>query len=425
MPATAARPARAAPAVRDSRNITLNATGESLWGMLNGLVASSTVLVVLLRQYGASTVMIGAITAIEIGSTMAPQILGSALFASGAHRQRRLIVWHLAAIIPFLLVIAGVTFAGPRWHPAAVRWGVLAAYAGFMLGIGVVLAVWFDWLSGVFPQETRGRAFGLGFGASAVLNFGGGLIAGRLLALQDRIPSFSILYAAAAICGTASILTFSLIDDPNRLAAGAVPRPRVTEMIGWFRVSLADRNFRSFLVGRVLASAGFCIVPFVAVYYTSPEGGSLSPAQVVTLGVFIPAGAALSNLAFGWLGDHRGHRLGITAGAALQVLATVILLIARGPAGCACAYFAVGLCGGASAVSHHNMIFETCPHGNRLSHITIANLVLSCGVVFPLLAGVVVQTLGLRALLAGSLAASGAALFWFLLRVKEPRDLRR
>ena len=410
-------------AARDARNTSLNAAGESFWGLLNGLIASSTVLVVLLRQYGASTVMIGAITAIEIGSTLAPQILGSVLFASRARRQRRLIVWHLAAILPFLLVIAAIALMGPRWQPAAIRWGVLAAYASFMFGIGVVLAVWFDWLSGVFPQATRGRAFGLGFGASAVLNFAGGLIAGRLLAAADRIPSFSILYTVAAICGAASILTFSLIDDPNRLAVDSSPRLRLTDMIRWFRLSLADRNFRRFLAGRILATAGFCIVPFVAVHYTSAEGGSLSPAQVVTLGVFMPAGSALSNLVFGWLGDRRGHRLGIMAGAALQMLAIAILLRFQGPAACAAVYFVIGLCGGAAAVSHHNMIFETCPHDHRLSHITIANLVLSGGVVFPLTAGVVMQTLGLRALLGGSLAASGAALLWFLLMVREPREL--
>jgi MFS family permease len=290
-----------------------------------------------------------------------------------------------------------------------------------MLGIGVILAVWFDWLSGVFPQAGRGRAFGTAFGASSVLNFAGGLIAGRLLALPERVPSFSILYLGAAACGTASILTFFLIDDPNRHARGDGRRLRLADMVRWFRLSLADPNFRSFLVGRMLAMAGFCIVPFVALHYTSPAGGGLAAARVVTLGVFVPAGALLSNLAFGWTGDRWGHRIGITAGAGLQMLAIALLLLVTGPAGCAAVYFVIGLCGGAGGVSHHNMIFETCPHDDRLSHITIANLALSAGVVFPLLAGVVVHSLGLRALLVASLAVSAAALLWYLLKVRDPR----
>jgi len=40
-----------------------------------------------------------------------------------------------------------------------------------------------------------------------------------------------------------------------------------------FRASLNTANFRSFLVGRSLAMAGFSIAPFIAVYYTSQARG--------------------------------------------------------------------------------------------------------------------------------------------------------
>ncbi len=406
------------------RNIVFNAVGEGFWGLLNGLVASSTVLVVLLRQYGASTVMIGAVTAIEIASSLAPQVLGSRFLASHAGRQRRLVVWHLVAIIPFLLAIGVIAFLAPRWEPGLVRWSVLVSYGCCMTGIGVVLAVWFDWLSGVFPRTRRGRALGLGFGASALLNLAGGLAAGRLLALQDRLPAFGLLYLAASLAGTASILTFGLlIDDPGSRLPDDRPPMRFAEMAAWFGRSLADTNFRRFLAGRLLATAGFCIVPFLAVYYTSAEGG-LAPAQVVTYGAFMPVGAAISNLAFGWVGDRHGHRIGVIAGALLQVLAVAVALLARGAAGCAAAYFAAGLCGGAGAVSQLNMIFETCPHDHRLPHITIANLVLSSGVVLPLVAGIVVQSFGLDTLLRASLGLSAAAVAWYLLMVREPRAAR-
>ena len=137
----------------------------------------------------------------------------------------------------------------------------------------------------------------------------------------------------------------------------------------------------------------------------------------------MPVGAALSQMVFGLIGDRHGHRFGITAGAALQVAAIVVLLTLRGRLGCGIAYFTVGLCTGAGGVSHFNMIFETCPHDHRLSHITIANLVLSLGVIFPLMAGVVVQLLGWTVLLKGSLALSAAALLWYLTMVRDPRHI--
>ena len=408
---------------RDGRNMTLNAAGESLWGLLSGMIASSTVLVVLLRRYGASSVMIGAITAVEIGSTLMPQILGNYLFASKATRQRRLILWHLVAILPFLLVISAISLNASRLPAAAVRWSILGAYACYMLGIGVALAAWFDWISSVFPQVVRGRAMGLAFGASAILNFSGGLLAGRLLTFQDRLPVFSMLYLFAAVAGSASILTFGRLDDPGRGTGERTPAPRLKELFGRFAHSLSSVNFRRFLVGRIMATAGFCIVPFLAVYYTAAEGGGLDAAQVVSFGAGMPAGAALASLAFGWIGDRRGHRFGMVAGAAMQVVVVILLLSTSGPLSAAAVYFTVGLCNGAGAVSHFNMIFETCPHDHRLSHITIASLVLSLGVIFPLLAGFVVQELGLRTVLRAALVLSGGAFLWYLTMVREPRHM--
>ncbi len=375
----------------------------------------------LLRQYGASTVMIGAVTAIEIATSLAPQVLGSLLFGPREGRQRRLVAWHFVAIIPFLLAISAIALFAPRWQPGLVRWLVLVSFGCYMCGIGVVLAAWFDWLSGVFPKTTRGRAFGLGFGASALLNLAGGLTAGRLLALQGRLPAFALLYLLASLAGSASILIFGLIDDPASRVPDERPPMRLDEMAVWFRRSLADRNFCRYLAGRLLATAGFCVVPFLAVHYTSARGGSLPPAEVVTLGVLMPLGAGLANFAFGWLGDRRGHRIGVMTAALLQMAAIAAAVLGRGAAGAAAAYFAAGLAGGAASVSQLNMVFETCPHDHRLPHITIANLVLSAGLVFPLLAGWVVERLGFAALLRASLLVSAAAFLWYLAMVREPR----
>ncbi len=345
------------------RNVASHGVGEGLWGAFGGLITSSTALVVLLQRHGASTAMIGAITAIEIVMTMAPQVLGSMLFSSPIGRQRRLIGWRFAAILPLVAAIGVVALLAPRL-PAA----------------------------------------------------------GRLLSLEGRLSSFAILYLAASLFGGVSILAFSLIEDPEGDRGEGHPGLTPADMARWFRLSLADRSFRRFLAGRMLTTAGFCILPFVAVHYTSSQGGSLPAAQVVTLGVLMSAGAAISNVAFGWIGDRRGHRVGVTVEAALQALAIAIVLHVPGPAGCAAAYLVVGLFGGASNVANLNMVLETCPHGHRLPHITIANLLLSARSVFPLLAVLIVARLGFAVVLRGSLALSAAAAAWCLFLVREGRQ---
>ena len=114
---------------RDFRNALFVVCGESLCGFQAALVASATVLTVLLVRHGASERMIGAITAIEGGLVVVPQFLGLYLFTSRRRRKRQLLIWHFVAILPFLFVSGAVVFLGPHFGDAFVRWGLLASLA--------------------------------------------------------------------------------------------------------------------------------------------------------------------------------------------------------------------------------------------------------------------------------------------------------
>lgn len=409
---------------RDRRNAGCFLAGEALWGFAASLMSSATVLSMCLRRFGADERMIGAIGTVDTASVLLPQIFGMYIFASKRNRKRKLILWHLICMIPFTWLAATVILSSGRLSPEAVRWAVLVCWAGFMVNIGLVLAAWSDWVAHLFETRTRGTVFGTAMFASALSGTGGALLAGKLLKELEQPQVFAWLYYAGGAFACASIITFWLVKDPAEQDATDTRSPRFSEMLARFRESLADTNFRNFLVARILSSAGFCIVPLIAYHFASCEGGDLAGDQIVRFGAATTAGSAISNLLLGRIGDRHGHRVGLIVGSIAQISALSVLLSLTGSLACVAVYFLAGIVIGSSLVSHQNMMFETCPHDQRIAHLTVGSLVLGVFTsLLPLAAGAAAKQWDLRAVFTTALCISTAALLWLLLRVKEPRVL--
>jgi MFS family permease len=214
-------------------------------------------------------------------------------------------------------------------------------------------------------------------------------------------------------------------DPAENMEASAQRRVSFADILASFRKSLLDENFKSFLVCRILASLGFCIIPFIAIYFKSADGGGLSNSAIVSYGAALTFGAALSNLVLGKVGDMHGHRVGIIVGTLMQVITLAIILAASGAMFCIITYFCVGICISSSFISHTNMLLETCPHDHRVAHITVGNLILSAPLVLsPFLAGIAAEHFGIRPVFMVCLFFSITAFLWCLFKVKEPRYVR-
>jgi hypothetical protein len=405
----------------ERRNAAVNVVGEALWGTTSAMISSATVLVVALRELGAGPAMIGSISTLETVSGILPQLLGMYLFRSRSAMKKRLIAYHYAFVIPAILLMGLLLLAEPVLGRIVTRCAVFAAYGLFIGSIGVIGAVWMDWLARIFRVAVRGTVMGMAFCSSAAAGTLGALGAGAWLNGAHGIRPFALLYIAAAVVACASLATFWLVDDPGATDDDA-PKPSAGAIIADFKHSLSDTNFRSFLTGRILTAAGFCMVPLIADYFSSPDGGAIPAGTLVTAGAALTVGAAIANMGFGRLGDLYGHRLGLIIGAVFQVIALTILLAGAGQAACVAAYLCAGVCAGAGVISHFNMVFETCPHDNRTAHIIVANLVVgSMTFLLPMLAGLAAAHFGTRTVFAGCLVMSVVAVGWIVLKVKDPR----
>jgi MFS family permease len=253
---------------------------------------------------------------------------------------------------------------------------------------------------------------------------GAGMLSGWLLSQYPGTRTFSFLYFAAGTIMALSMLFFWMVRDPAEKDHIDRSQLSAKDIIQRFRESLANPNFRKFLIGRLFASIGFCMVPFIALHYQSSQGGGLTSGTIVSCGAALTFGMALANLFLGRLGDKKGHRIGIVVGTVFQVITLFILLSGAGKWVCLATYFCAGVSMAGAFVSHTNMLFETCPHDHRLAHITIGNMVLALPMIAaPLAAGFAAELWGNLTLFKICLCFSAAAAVWMTLMVKEPRHL--
>lgn len=378
------------------RTIFLLCMGESCWGFQISLVAPTVVLSVLLSQLGASPVMIGSIFAIETGGMLLPQFLGIFLFRSNRNKQRRLVLWHVLFMIPFLFFMSAVIWSASWLGHGLSAWLLLLGFLGFQGAVGMVTAAWIEWFSQIIPREIRGTVLGLSWGLAALMGTVAGLWAGKLILNHPGLPIYALLYLIAGIMAMLSISVFIFIRYEEAADTG-FEQMDFREMMSTFWISLKSREVQSFLIGRALMLAAQSVVPFIAVYYATRDGGMLSSGVIVSCGAAMAAGVALGNVTLGFLGDHWGHRMSLVVASLSHGMGLAMLLIFPGVWSCGMAYFLTGYGLAASGSPHNNVLLETSPHPHLLSHITAVNTALSpAAILFPLIAGKAVTYWGMR-----------------------------
>lgn len=409
---------------QERKDAALNATGEGVWGFGMGFIAPLTVLPLLLKTLGATPVEIGLLYGIVTAGHLLTQPLGMFLLQHGAGRKRFILTYHVLAIVPLTLLMgASVRWLAPQ-NERAARTVLLALMAARMLSIGLIVPIWMDWIATIFTTRSRGRATGTAFACSSL-----GVTVSALLAawIQKAVGfpgNYAMLHFISVGVACASLAVFAFMS--SGAAAGQTPRRlRPRELLDRFTHSLGNLNFRNFLIGRALLTLGGGAAAFFAVYFKSPEGGNVSVGMVIAFGGAMTFTRAAMSYWLGSIGDRAGHKIGLVIGSLAQIACLLVAYLARGEAACLITFILLGAAAAAATVSHQNMIFETCPHDNRVAHITLSNVVLGPVIMaVPLMTGWLIKHVGMEAGFALCLIPTVLGVLWLLLKVKNPREIR-
>ncbi len=400
-------------------------SGEGLFGAGMGLVAPVTVLPLLLTSLGASDFQLGLAGSIALAGWVLLQPVGFLLFGRRRRSKRFLVPWSLAFCVPTYLGMAAlVYFLGPV-RPRLCAALLLAVFAVRVLGAGATTPFWFEWQATIFRREIRGRVIGM---ISAASGIGGCLALVAAGRAQDGLPfplNYSLLFVGAVFCFVAALAVLATVREPASFGDSYEP-PMVRDLFRRFAHSLGEKNFRSYLVGRILMTMGGGALAFYAVYFESPEGGGLSKGLITTLAVSLMIAHGVASISLGRWGDRVGHKGGVVVGATAQLASIAVAFLGRGAIACAVCFLLTGIAWAAGWVSHVNMLFETCPHDSRIAHITVSNLVLG-PVLFlvPMATGWMMEHVADRTVGIGlTLIPTVLGVLWLSLVVKEPRDMQ-
>ncbi len=400
------------------------AIGEGVWGLGMGLIAPLTVMPLLIQALGGGPLEIGLIYGIATAGFLPLQPIGTLIWKHGGGKRNVILFYHILTALPLFALMAAVTwFLAPREDVRTLaRVLLIVLFAARALTTGLIIPVWQDWMAGLFSTHSRGRALGL-CGAASCVGVSVAALGAAWVRQRTMFPAnYAALFAAATVLFGASLALFFRVSPgqphPDRT------RPRLSELLGRFRHSLRDHNFSRYLVGRVLLTTGSGATAFVAVHFNSPDGGGLSEAMIIGLGAFLTLPQALGSLWMGALGDRAGHRLGTLIGATAQIAAIAVAFVGTGVLACVLCFACLGLAYGAGAVSHQNMIYETCPHDSRVAHITVSNLVLGPFIAaVPLVTGYLVGHVGTLNTFAACMVPTVLGALWIIFMVHEPREI--
>jgi len=401
-----------------------NALGEGLWGLGIGLVAPLTVMPLLLRALGGGPVEIGFVYGMATAGFLITQPIGTLLGERGAGKRTGILVYHMATSLPLFAAMSAVVWLlapGGQTRRLA-RWLLIALFSVRILSVGPIVPLWQDWILSRFSIRSRGRAVGMATAASCLGVSLAALVAAGVRRKVAFPENYALLLALCTVVCGVSLCSFFFVSAGERRPGERRPSP--PELFARFGQSLREPNFRSYLVCRLLLTMGSGATAFVAVHFRSPQGGGLAESTIIALGAALTLTQAASSLGLGLIGDRAGHRVGILVGAAAQMAAFAVAFAWPGVPGCVLAFVLLGLAYGAGTVSHQNMIYETCPHDNRVAHITLSNVILGPFVAaVPLATGYLVSHVGTAKGFAASMVPTGLGILWIIFAVRDPRHV--
>ncbi len=404
------------------RNFTFGVLNGVFFTLVGAFVSPTLVLALFVSKLGGSNTLIGLLPAIANGGYLLPQ-----LFVAGrVQALPKLMGWYgwpglVRCIAYALLTVAALLLGGATGNYGLLLLLFFVLYTIYSLTSGLGGVPWIVMVGKVVPPRRRGLFFGLrNFGGSILALFASGLIK-VLLDGQGGLAfpiNFVVIFAITTALVVLGIGSWVLVKEPaQRTLQKAMS---VMEMIRRGPGNLrADRNYRFFLIARILLALATIADPFYIVYASKQLNAPDSVAGLYAAALTVAS--IVGNLVWSPLADYAGNRrmmmltgVAVTAVPAMAVL--IPLLAAAGwlgwvvniPGvsgftsafgGAASVPFALvfvfsGFATSASGIINNNVMLNIAPPERRSEYIGYLNTILGVVTFIPVIGGLLIDWFG-------------------------------
>jgi MFS family permease len=292
-------------------------------------------------------------------------------------------------------------------------------YAWYGLGAGMIAPAWSDMIARCFPVDRRGRFFGITSFVGTGLGAVGAIFSGWLLETYPFPVNFAYAFLIAAVSIALSWFFIAMTREPVPHAPSLSAQPVAPSRRKIMHIVRGDRNFRRFLLARLLATTGSMGAGFLTV--AAVERWQLADS---TVGIFTTAllvGQTIGNLIAGLLADRFGHKLALELGIGASIAAYTLAWWAPNPDWYYPLFFLIGAANGISIVSGVLIALEFSLPKHRPTYIGIANTAVGIGNSIGPIVGGVLATISYIWLFGAAALIGVAALLIMLFAVREPR----
>jgi len=386
-------------------------------------VDSSTIVSALVYQLSGSSVLVGAVTAILRFGWLFPQIFVGFL-AQNSGKSMPFYMIGAFGRATFIALIALVLALGGDWPRGILVPLVMVLWTGYAFISGIVAVPYNDVVARTVASNRRSRLLATRFFGGGLLALGVAWIADHAVGTWAFPASYAAIFAMAAVLMFLSSGIFTSLGEPT----GPKPAPKpgfiayLHEGIGVYR---HDDTFRAFvhaqwLGGMVLMAMPFYVVAAGQIGFPLGRIALLLGAQTL--------GALLSNLIWGFWGDHLGKGSllrAIAFGRVFPPLLLALMLVTGQPAPTSAfaaflaIFFVLGALANGLTIAVIGFLMEISPEDSRPAYSGYFNALSAPAFLLPLLAGVGANWVGLWPIFAlSAIAAAGQVLV--LRRIAKP-----
>lgn len=383
------------------------------------LISSSTIIPLLLTTLGASNVVVGMAPALGNLGLFLPGVF-SAPYMERTPIKKRIMVSFALVERAFILLIAVMVLIWGSARPSWAILGFLIAWTLSNVAAGVNLPAYFAMLAKCIPPDARGGLFGWGGALSGIVGVAAAEYAGVVLTSLAFPGNFALLFTAAAVVLTASVIPLLWTREPPDQIAGEhrSVRQYLSDAI---RSAGGDREYAWAVASIAALSFALAAASFYSTYAVRELGATtrdVARFTAITLGASVVGMPLLGRIA-----DRRGHKLSLEITAICFAIAAVLAL----SAGSVESVYAVTLLSGIGmsgvSVSQNLLLSEFAPtHADVPMYIVFSWLVLApfrTGA--PIVAGLISDLASFQAMFWITLVAAATSLAVLLIAVREPR----
>ena len=400
-------------------NFLVNALdGAAFWfGM--SFISATVILPLFVSHFTTNPLLIGLIPFLNTTGFFLPQLfMANAVERAPLKKFYPVTLGFFCERMPiFLLVPMAYFLATSRPQLALATFFVL--YAWHALGVGVIVVGWQDMIAKIIPVDHRGRFFGI----TNFIGNGTGVLGALALPFVLERYSFPMGYVISFTVASVLILLSWFFISLTREPAVHNSKPPVSQL-AYLRslpaVLRRDHNFQRYLLAQIIFSLSGMATGFLVVY--AVETWRLADAEASGFTVALQIGLALANLFFGFLADHKGHKLSLEICIVVSVLSLVLAVIAPSPWWFFLIFFLRGAVNAGTFVSGISIVYEFTEAENRPTYIGLSNTIPGiAGALAPLIGGWLASAFNYQVMFV--LSAVIGVLSWGLLRfaVAEPR----